>query len=48
MSGQPRKTAVTIPSLPDRADWDAFSAARGKLGPSLSRQHAAVRYQHAA
>ena len=35
---------VTIPSLPDRADWDAFNAARGRLGPNLSRQHAAARY----
>jgi short-subunit dehydrogenase len=35
---------VTIPSLPDRADWDSFNAARGRLGPNLSRQHAAARY----
>lgn len=35
---------VTIPSLPDRADWDGFNAARGRLGPNLSRQHAAARY----
>ncbi len=35
---------VTIPSLPNRADWDAFEAARAKLGPNLSRQHAADRY----
>ncbi|MCQ8277624.1 SDR family oxidoreductase [Acetobacteraceae bacterium KSS8] len=39
---------VTIPSLPDRADWDAFNAARGRLGPNLSRQHAAARYGRAA
>jgi uncharacterized protein len=39
---------VTIPSLPKRADWDAFSAARAKLGPNLSRQHAAERYHRAA
>ncbi|MBS0562406.1 MAG: SDR family oxidoreductase [Proteobacteria bacterium] len=36
---------VTIPSLPERADWDAFNAARAKLGPNLSRQHAAARYR---
>ncbi len=39
---------VTIPSLPDRADWDAFTAARAKLGPNLSRQHAAAHYRRAA
>ncbi|MCQ9155158.1 SDR family NAD(P)-dependent oxidoreductase [Acidomonas methanolica] len=39
---------ITIPSLPERADWDAFSAARGRLGPNLSRQHAAARYGRAA
>ena len=39
---------VTIPSLPERADWDAFNAARAKLGPNLSRQHAAARYGRGA
>lgn len=39
---------VTMPSLPDHADWQAFNAARAKLGPNLSRQHAAVRYRRAA
>ncbi len=39
---------VTIPSLPDRADWDAYDAARAKLGPNLSRQHAADRYRRKA
>jgi uncharacterized protein len=39
---------VTIPSLPERADWDALNAARAKLGPNLSRQHAADRYRRAA
>lgn len=39
---------ITIPSLPDRADWDALNAARGKLGPNLSRQHAAARYRGAS
>jgi uncharacterized protein len=34
---------VTIPSLPERADWDSFNAARGRLAPNLSRQHAAAR-----
>jgi short-subunit dehydrogenase len=39
---------VTIPSLPDAADWKAFETARQALGPNLSRDHAAARYQVAA
>jgi short-subunit dehydrogenase len=41
---------VTIPSLPDAADWQALEAARQKLGPNLSRNTAAARYKtaHAA
>ena len=35
---------VTIPSLPDVADWDAYEAARGTLLPSLSRDLPAKRY----
>ena len=35
---------VTIPALPDRSDWDALNAARLKLGPNLSLDHAAQRY----
>lgn len=38
---------VTIPSLPDAQDWAAANAARLKLGPNLSRQHAAARYKAA-
>jgi len=40
--------AVTIPSLPDAGDWDAFTAMRRGLAPGLSRQHAAARYVRAA
>ncbi len=36
---------VTIPSLPDAADFEAFTAARLALGPNLSRNHAAPRYR---
>ena len=36
---------VTIPSLPDAADWQALEAARQKLGPNLSRNTAAARYK---
>jgi len=36
---------VTIPSLPDRSDWDAYEADRQKLLPDLSRNAAANRYR---
>jgi short-subunit dehydrogenase len=39
---------VTIPALPDNRDWQAFEAARLAMGPNLSRNHAAARYQVAA
>ena len=39
---------VTIPALPDAADWDAYEAARQKLLPNLSRSTAAARYRKAA
>lgn len=35
---------VTIPSLPDVDDWNAYEAARIKMVPNLSRNHAAKRY----
>ena len=35
---------VTIPSLPDAADWEAYEAARRALGPSLSLAAPAKRY----
>jgi short-subunit dehydrogenase len=35
---------VTIPSLPDRADWDTFESARKALAPGLSRSTPAARY----
>jgi uncharacterized protein len=35
---------VTIPSLPDAADWDAYEAARAALIPGLSRILPAKRY----
>ena len=36
---------VTIPSLPEAADWDAYEAARQKLLPNLSRSIPAARYK---
>jgi uncharacterized protein len=35
---------VTIPALPDVADWQNFDQARKALGPNLSHKHAAARY----
>ena len=35
---------VTIPALPDLADWEKFEAARKALGPNLSHKHSATRY----
>ena len=36
---------LTIPSLPDGADWDAYEAARQKLIPNLSLKVPAARYR---
>ena len=36
---------VTIPSLPDAADWNAYEAARQTLLPNLSRSEPAARYR---
>lgn len=38
---------ITIPSLPDLADWDRLEAAREALTPQLSRSEPASRYQRA-
>jgi short-subunit dehydrogenase len=35
---------VTVPSLPDTADWQAFTAARMALIPNLSHKKPAARY----
>lgn len=43
--GFDRRELVTIPSLPDIADWEAFDAARLAMGPGLSRSNAAARYR---
>ena len=36
---------ITIPSLPDARDWEAYEAARQKLMPSLSLSAPAARYR---
>jgi uncharacterized protein len=35
---------ITIPSLPDLADWERFEATRKALGPNLTHKHSAARY----
>jgi short-subunit dehydrogenase len=42
--GFDRQELVTIPSLPDAADWERFDSARKAMGPNLSRSLAAQRY----
>ncbi|MCP3752100.1 SDR family oxidoreductase [Pseudomonas sp. SBB6] len=45
LSGLDQKERVTIPSLPDAADWQAYIKARDALGPNLSRSSSAARYK---
>jgi hypothetical protein len=40
-----QRELITIPSLPDAADWQKFDTARLALGPNLSRKYAADRYK---
>jgi short-subunit dehydrogenase len=39
-----RGELVTIPALPDVAQWDALEAARLAMGPNLSKERSAERY----
>jgi len=39
---------ATIPALPNKADWDAYEAARNALAPNLSHAEPAARYRKAA
>jgi short-subunit dehydrogenase len=45
LAGLDQGEAVTIPALPDLADWERFTAARLAMGPNLSRDRAAGRYR---
>jgi len=45
LAGYDAGELVTIPSLPEAADWQAFEAARLKLAPNLSRNRPAARYR---
>ena len=46
--GFDRRETVTIPPLPDDAQWVAFEAARQAMLPNFMRADAAARYQTAA
>jgi short-subunit dehydrogenase len=46
--GFDRRETVTIPPLPDAAQWDAFDAARRAMIPNFRQSHAADRYRVAA
>jgi uncharacterized protein len=48
LAGFDQGEIVTIPSLPDAADWDAYEAARQKLIPNLSLNVPAARYRTGA
>ncbi len=45
LAGLDQGELVTLPSLPDLADWKAYESARQALFPSLSRSSAAYRYR---
>jgi short-subunit dehydrogenase len=45
LAGLDQGEFVTIPALPNAADWEAFEAAREALLPNLSRATPAERYQ---
>ncbi|MGY2490737.1 SDR family NAD(P)-dependent oxidoreductase [Cupriavidus sp. CP313] len=44
LAGLDQGEVITVPSLPDVADWNTFEAARATLGPNLSRDQPAARY----
>lgn len=44
LAGLVQGERVTIPSLPDSLDWDAYETARLALGPNLSHSSPAPRY----
>lgn len=45
LAGFDQGEPVTIPSLPDPADWERYTAGRLALGPNLSRDRPAERYR---
>jgi len=47
LAGLAQGEFVTIPALPDSADWEAFETARNALAPNLSLAQPAARYRPA-
>jgi hypothetical protein len=45
LSGFDQGELISIPSLPDAADWDGFVTARHALASNLSKYVAAARYK---
>ena len=45
LAGLDQGELITIPSLPDAGEWQAFVAARMVMAPNLSRSSAASRYK---
>lgn len=45
LSGLDQGELITIPSLPQASEWEAFVAARHLMAPNLSRDKAAARYK---
>ncbi|MGH6860177.1 MAG: SDR family NAD(P)-dependent oxidoreductase [Phyllobacterium sp.] len=45
LAGLDQGEFITIPALPEGADWEAYEAARQKLMPNLSRRQPAARYR---
>lgn len=45
--GYDRREAVTIPPLPDVAQWETYEAARQAMLPNTRQEHAAERYRTA-
>ena len=48
LAGFDRREAVTLPSLPDIAQWEAYEAARKAMAANLPQVRAAARYREAA
>lgn len=45
LSGLDQGELITIPSLPNLAEWESYVAARHAMAPNLSRSQAAARYK---
>jgi short-subunit dehydrogenase len=44
LAGLDQHELITIPALPDSADWESYETARKALGPNLSHRKPAARY----